>query len=388
MDFASSDRVADLLERVRRFIEEHVDPVEREADRGARQGGPPGRAVSRRSSPSCVSGRRPRACGTCSCPTSASAPGSRTGSTGCCASSWDAAPWRPMVFNCAAPDTGNMEILAEHGTPEQAERWLAPLLEGEIRSCFSMTEPERRAPTPPGWSRARSSMATNGSSTATSGSPRATTAPSVAIAMVVTDPDAPPHKRASMILVPVDAPGFEGVRPVPVMGHDEGPATGRCATRTAACPPRTCSASGARACDRPGPPRARPHPPPHARDRLGRAGLRADVPARARPRGVRRAAGREAVRAGLHGPVAHGDRLGPPDGPARGLEDGHRGQARRAPGDLDDQGDRGPDAPARARPGDAGARRARMSTTRRLPPCGGRAAGCGSRTARTRSTRW
>ena len=111
--------------------------------------------------------------------------------------------------------------------------------------------------------------------------------------------------------------------------------------------------------DRAGPARPGPHPPLHARDRLGRARLRAHVHARARPHVVRRPAGREAVRPGLHRQVAHGDRLRPADGAARRLEDGHRGQARRAPGHLDDQGDRRADAPARGGPRDAGARRAR-----------------------------
>ncbi len=110
---------------------------------------------------------------------------------------------------------------------------------------------------------------------------------------------------------------------------------------------------------RAGPARPGPHPPLHARDRLGRARLRADVRARPRPRGVRRPAGRQAVRAGLHRQLAHGDRPGAADGAARRLEDGHRRQAGGAPGHLDDQGDRRPDAPARARPRHAGTRRAR-----------------------------
>jgi acyl-CoA dehydrogenase len=129
----------------------------------------------------------------------------------------------PMVFNCAAPDTGNMEILAEHGTDEQKDHWLQPLLDGETRSCFSMTEPETAGSDPTGlMTRAEldgGDWVINGHKWFTSGYNGA----GVAIAMVVTDPDAPPHKRASMILVPVDTPGFTGVRPVPVMGHDEGP---------------------------------------------------------------------------------------------------------------------------------------------------------------------
>ncbi len=131
----------------------------------------------------------------------------------------------PMAFNCAAPDTGNSEILHDHGTPEQQERWLGPLLEGSIRSCFSMTEPEVPGSDPTTLqTRAELDSSTgewviNGHKWFTSGAVGA----SLAIAMVVTDPDAHPYARASMIIVPTDAPGFNLVRAVPVMGHDKGP---------------------------------------------------------------------------------------------------------------------------------------------------------------------
>jgi acyl-CoA dehydrogenase len=139
----------------------------------------------------------------------------------------------PMAFNCSAPDTGNMEILAEHGTEEQKERWLAPLLDGEIRSCFSMTEPEV-AGSDPRTLQTRAELdgdewVITGHKWFTSGAVGA----AVAIAMVVTDPDAHPYARASMILVPTDAPGFDLVRPVPVMGHDGGP--GHCEIRYEDC---------------------------------------------------------------------------------------------------------------------------------------------------------
>jgi acyl-CoA dehydrogenase len=129
----------------------------------------------------------------------------------------------PMAFNCSAPDTGNMEILAEHGTEEQKDRWLRPLLDGEIRSCFSMTEPEVSG-SDPTTLQTRAVLdgdewVINGHKWFTSGAVGA----SVAIAMVVTDPDAHQYARASMILVPTDNPGFNLVRPVPVMGHDGGP---------------------------------------------------------------------------------------------------------------------------------------------------------------------
>jgi acyl-CoA dehydrogenase len=129
----------------------------------------------------------------------------------------------PMAFNCAAPDTGNMEILAEHGTPEQQEEWLQPLLDGETRSCFSMTEPAVSG-SDPTTLQARAELqdgewVINGHKWFTSGAVGA----SLAIAMVVTDPDAHQYARASMIIVPTDNPGFNLVRPIPVMGHDGGP---------------------------------------------------------------------------------------------------------------------------------------------------------------------
>ena len=126
------------------------------------------------------------------------------------------------VFNCAAPDTGNMEILAEFGTEEQKKRWLQPLLDGEIRSCFSMTEPEVSGADPTTLRtravRDGDHYVINGHKWFTSGA----IGSSVAIAMVVTDPDAAPHMRASQILVPTDTPGFKIVRPVSVMGHAGG----------------------------------------------------------------------------------------------------------------------------------------------------------------------
>src|SRR5690349_12921685 len=138
-----------------------------------------------------------------------------------------------MAFNCAAPDTGNMEILAEHGTAEQRERWLEPLLEGRIRSCFSMTEPDVSG-SDPTLLQARGVLdgdewVVDGHKWFTSGAVGA----DLAIAMVVTDPDAPPYSRASMICVPTDTPGFNLVRPIPVMGHSEGP--GHCEIRYEGC---------------------------------------------------------------------------------------------------------------------------------------------------------
>ena len=134
-------------------------------------------------------------------------------------------PIASEIFNCSAPDTGNMEVLAQYGTQEQQEKWLKPLLEGEIRSAFGMTEPN-----------VASSDATNISSsiqadgdeyvingekwwTSGAGDPRC----KIIIFMGVTNPDNPKHSRQSQIIVPIDTPGVEMKRMLTVFGSDEAP---------------------------------------------------------------------------------------------------------------------------------------------------------------------
>ncbi len=128
-------------------------------------------------------------------------------------------PLGHYVLNCQAPDAGNMEILIEHGAPEQQERFLRPLLDGKIRSCFSMTEPEHPGSNPTWMSttavREGDSYIIDGHKWFTSSADGA----AFAIVMAVTNPDAPKHQRASQIIVPADTPGFEIVQNISVMGE-------------------------------------------------------------------------------------------------------------------------------------------------------------------------
>ncbi len=128
-------------------------------------------------------------------------------------------PLGHYVLNCQAPDAGNMEILIEYGTPEQKERFLMPLLDGDIRSCFSMTEPEN-AGSNPTWLSTTAAKA--GGDYVIDGHKWFTTAAdgaAFAIVMAVTDPSAPRHQRASMIIVPTTTPGFHLVENTSVMGE-------------------------------------------------------------------------------------------------------------------------------------------------------------------------
>lgn len=133
--------------------------------------------------------------------------------------------WASEVFNCSAPDTGNMEVLSMYGSPEQKARWLTPLLSGEIRSSFSMTEPDVASSDATNIRceirREGDEYVVNGRKWFTSGAINEDC--KLLIVMGKTDPGAAPHQQQSMILVPKDTPGVRIVRDLTVFGYDDAP---------------------------------------------------------------------------------------------------------------------------------------------------------------------
>jgi acyl-CoA dehydrogenase len=221
MDFEFSGKVKDLQGRVRAFLEEYVFPNERRYhDEIERNRWLPTRVVEELK-------LKARAAGLWNLflPNDEHGAGLRNLEYAPLCESMGRSAMAPEVFNCAAPDAGNMEVLARYGTPEQKERWLKPLLAGEIRSCFAMTEP---AVASSDATNIEASIVRNGGEyvingrkwwSSGAGDPRC----KIAIFMGKTDPSAAPHKQQSMVLVPMDAPGVKIVRLLTVFGYDHAP---------------------------------------------------------------------------------------------------------------------------------------------------------------------
>lgn len=227
MDFDFSPKVQDLQQRLLAFMDQHIYPNEETYEHQRAQG-------ERWQPVQIIEDLKPRACEAGLWNLFLPPGSSKGGKYGAGLTNLEYAPlceimgrvpWAPEVFNCSAPDTGNMETIARYGSPEHHERWLMPLLEGEIRSCFAMTEPD-----------VASSDATNIESrierdgdeyvvsgrkwwTSGAGDPRC----KVAIFMGKTDKGAPKHLQQSMILVPMDAPGLTVQRMLHVFGYDDAP---------------------------------------------------------------------------------------------------------------------------------------------------------------------
>jgi acyl-CoA dehydrogenase len=221
MDFSPTPRVSALHATLTRFMEAHVYPEERayagEIEASGRRHHRPAILETLKT--------RARAAGLWNLflPDPRYGPGLSNLEYAPLAAVMGRVVWASEVFNCSAPDTGNMEILAQYATPEQRERWLAPLLEGRIRSGFSMTEPgapgsdptqleTRAVPAGDGWIITGRKWFTTGAMHA-----------SVLIVVAVTDPAAPRHRRVSLFLVPTEAPGVTILRSVPVFGHVSSP---------------------------------------------------------------------------------------------------------------------------------------------------------------------
>jgi acyl-CoA dehydrogenase len=221
MNFEFSDKVKDLQLRVKAFMDEYVYPNERRFEEEIEQ--------NRWQPTKIVEELKPkaRAAGLWNLFLPESEHGARL-------TNLEYAPlceimgrshMAPEVFNCSAPDTGNMEVLARYGTPEQKKEWLAPLLAGEIRSCFAMTEPVVASSDATNIEakivRKGDHYVVNGRKWWTSGAgdPRC----KIAIFMGKTDPSAPTHKQQSMILIPMDVPGVKVERMLTVYGYDHAP---------------------------------------------------------------------------------------------------------------------------------------------------------------------
>ena len=226
MDFEYSAKVRELQARVDGFMQEHVFPNERrfadEVEENTRCGArwTPTRIVEDLKA-------RARAAGLWNLflPASGHGAGLTNVEYAPLAELMGRVPWASEVFNCSAPDTGNMETLERYGTPAQKERWLKPLLAGEIRSAFAMTEPDVASSDA---TNIRTEIRRDGDEyvitgrkwwISGAGDPRCR----IFIVMGKTDPEAPRHAQQSMILVPADTPGLRVLRPLNVFGYDDAP---------------------------------------------------------------------------------------------------------------------------------------------------------------------
>ncbi|WP_341708362.1 acyl-CoA dehydrogenase [Halopseudomonas sp.] len=222
MDFGYSPKVKELRERVDSFMQEHVFPAEHIFNQQVAEGD--------RWQPTAIVEElkvKARAAGLWNLflPESELGAGLTNLEYAPLAELMGRSGLASEAFNCSAPDTGNMETIVRYGSEEHKEKWLKPLLAGEIRSCFGMTEPGVASSDATNMQanarREGDEWVINGRKWWTSGAcdPRC----KIMIFMGLTNPDAPRHQQHSMILVPMDSPGVKVIRPLPVFGYDDAP---------------------------------------------------------------------------------------------------------------------------------------------------------------------
>jgi acyl-CoA dehydrogenase len=233
MDFTLGPAETDWRDRVRDFVDEYVRPRVRDYDAQQREGErwkviPVVEELKRQAGAEGLWNLfMPPSNGAASVDDSFDfdGPGLTNLQYAFCAEEMGRIPWAPEVFNCSAPDTGNMEVLYRYGTREQKDAWLRPLMDGEIRSAFLMTEPDVASSDATNIEcsieRRGDDYVINGRKWWSSGAgdPRC----KVAIVMGKSDPQAEKHKQQSMILVPLDAAGITIERHLPVFGYDDAP---------------------------------------------------------------------------------------------------------------------------------------------------------------------
>jgi acyl-CoA dehydrogenase len=221
MDFEFSARTKDLQHQLQTFMHEHIYPNERRFDEEV--------ARNRWTPTKIVEELKPkaRAVGLWNLflPNDAGGAGLSNLEYAPLCEIMGRSAMAPEIFNCSAPDTGNMEVLARYGSPEQKERWLQPLLAGEIRSCYAMTEPEVASSDA---TNIQASIVRDGSDYIINGRKWWTSGAGdrrckIAILLGKTDPTAQPHRQQSMVLVPMDAPGLKIERMLTVFGYDHAP---------------------------------------------------------------------------------------------------------------------------------------------------------------------
>jgi acyl-CoA dehydrogenase len=221
MDFKPSDRCADYAERLNAFMEEHIYTAEEVYERQLRESGDPHHQPAVMEELKAYA--RERGLWNMFLPDPDDGAGLSNGEYAPLAEILGRSPIASEACNCSAPDTGNMEVLHQFATPEQRERWLMPLLDGEIRSAFAMTEPEVASSDATNIAlrieRDGDSYVLNGRKWWISGAlhPHCR----IMIVMGKSAPDAPRHRQQSMILVPLPTPGVTVVRGLPVFGYQD-----------------------------------------------------------------------------------------------------------------------------------------------------------------------